>query len=226
MVSALTYQEGQFHLAKELDEFKHELDGDGFGTSIAPSCSGRCLPLSTGISTPRLGGPHGQAGGSGQATGRLRIGGFRNQTCTGLPEGARRHVRSITSLWTPARTARRIFSVVPATGRRSARPAEPLALGNFVYWMVWWSQHRPSDAGSGRSPRVGERQADRVQRRRSRRSGSAVSRAIRWSKRPCTCLSALSHVASTAFAGHAGTPSRPWPFALCSWNPGVGVRFV
>ena len=31
MVSALTYQEGQFHLAKELDEFKHELDGDGFG---------------------------------------------------------------------------------------------------------------------------------------------------------------------------------------------------
>jgi hypothetical protein len=31
MVSALTYREGQFHLAKELDEFKHELDGDGFG---------------------------------------------------------------------------------------------------------------------------------------------------------------------------------------------------
>ena len=31
MVSALTYQEGQFHLARKLDEFKDELDGKGFG---------------------------------------------------------------------------------------------------------------------------------------------------------------------------------------------------
>ncbi len=31
MVSALTYQEGQFHLARKLDEFKDELDGRGFG---------------------------------------------------------------------------------------------------------------------------------------------------------------------------------------------------
>ena len=31
MVSALTYQEGQFHLARKLDEFKDELDGQGFG---------------------------------------------------------------------------------------------------------------------------------------------------------------------------------------------------
>ena len=31
MVSALTYEEGQFHLAKKLDEFEEELDGSGFG---------------------------------------------------------------------------------------------------------------------------------------------------------------------------------------------------
>ena len=31
MVSALTYQEGQFHLARKLDEFKDELDSKGFG---------------------------------------------------------------------------------------------------------------------------------------------------------------------------------------------------
>ena len=31
MVSALTYREGQFHLAKKLDEFKDELDAEGFG---------------------------------------------------------------------------------------------------------------------------------------------------------------------------------------------------
>ena len=31
MVSALTYEEGQFHLAKKLDEFEDELDGSGFG---------------------------------------------------------------------------------------------------------------------------------------------------------------------------------------------------
>ena len=31
MVSALTYREGQFHLAKKLDEFKDELSGKGFG---------------------------------------------------------------------------------------------------------------------------------------------------------------------------------------------------
>ena len=31
MVSALTYREGQFHLAKKLDEFKDELEGIGFG---------------------------------------------------------------------------------------------------------------------------------------------------------------------------------------------------
>lgn len=31
MISALTYQEGQFHLARKLDEFKDELDGKGFG---------------------------------------------------------------------------------------------------------------------------------------------------------------------------------------------------
>ena len=31
MISALTYQEGQFHLAKELDEFKDKLEGEGFG---------------------------------------------------------------------------------------------------------------------------------------------------------------------------------------------------
>ena len=31
MVSALTYQEGQFHLARKLDEFKDELSGKGFG---------------------------------------------------------------------------------------------------------------------------------------------------------------------------------------------------
>ena len=31
MVSALTYQEGQFHLAKKLDEFRDELDSMGFG---------------------------------------------------------------------------------------------------------------------------------------------------------------------------------------------------
>ena len=31
MVSALTYREGQFHLAKELDKFKDELEGMGFG---------------------------------------------------------------------------------------------------------------------------------------------------------------------------------------------------
>ena len=32
MISALTYQEGQFHLAKELDEFKDKLEGEGFGS--------------------------------------------------------------------------------------------------------------------------------------------------------------------------------------------------
>ena len=31
MVSALTYREGQFHLARKLDELKDELDGEGFG---------------------------------------------------------------------------------------------------------------------------------------------------------------------------------------------------
>jgi len=31
MVSALTYQEGQFHLAEKLDYFKEELDGKGYG---------------------------------------------------------------------------------------------------------------------------------------------------------------------------------------------------
>ena len=31
MVSALTYQEGEFHLAEKLDEFKDELAGQGFG---------------------------------------------------------------------------------------------------------------------------------------------------------------------------------------------------
>ena len=31
MVSALTYEEGQFHLAEKLDEFEDELDGSGFG---------------------------------------------------------------------------------------------------------------------------------------------------------------------------------------------------
>ena len=31
MVSALTYREGQFHLARKLDEFKDELEGMGFG---------------------------------------------------------------------------------------------------------------------------------------------------------------------------------------------------
>ena len=31
MVSALTYKEGEFHLAKKLDELKEELDGKGFG---------------------------------------------------------------------------------------------------------------------------------------------------------------------------------------------------
>ena len=31
MISALTYKEGQFHLAKKLDELKEELDGEGFG---------------------------------------------------------------------------------------------------------------------------------------------------------------------------------------------------
>ena len=31
MVSALTYQEGQFHLAEKLDQFKEELDAKGFG---------------------------------------------------------------------------------------------------------------------------------------------------------------------------------------------------
>ena len=31
MVSALTYREGQFHLARKLDEFKDELEGIGFG---------------------------------------------------------------------------------------------------------------------------------------------------------------------------------------------------
>ena len=31
MVSALTYREGEFHLAKKLDEFKEELDASGFG---------------------------------------------------------------------------------------------------------------------------------------------------------------------------------------------------
>ena len=31
MVSALTYREGEFHLAKELDQFKDELEGMGFG---------------------------------------------------------------------------------------------------------------------------------------------------------------------------------------------------
>ena len=55
MVSALTYREGQFHLAKKLDEFKTSSPERGLGISIASSFSGRFWLPSTGISTRRTG---------------------------------------------------------------------------------------------------------------------------------------------------------------------------
>ena len=55
MVSALTYQRGQFHLAQKLDEFKAELEKKGFGISIASSFSEPCWQPSTATSTRRIG---------------------------------------------------------------------------------------------------------------------------------------------------------------------------
>ena len=103
MISALTYKEGQFHLAKKLDELKEELDGEGFGKSRSrPPSQGRACSPRPGYLRQGLGGSHGQAGGPGQASGSLRHGDIWNQRCTRLSEGTRRYVRSIAALWTPA----------------------------------------------------------------------------------------------------------------------------
>ena len=56
MVSALTYQEGEFHLAGMLSEFKVELKKRGFGNLGSRSFfSDRCSRLSSGTSTRRTG---------------------------------------------------------------------------------------------------------------------------------------------------------------------------
>ena len=55
MVSALTYREGEFHLAKKLDEFKDELAGGGLAISTVCFFSGPCLPLWAATSTRRIG---------------------------------------------------------------------------------------------------------------------------------------------------------------------------
>ena len=55
LVSALTYDEGEFDLARMLNEFKAELHTKGFGIWIASCYSGRCSRRSTATSTPRIG---------------------------------------------------------------------------------------------------------------------------------------------------------------------------
>jgi len=63
-----------------------------------------------------------------------------------IPQEFGGHVRSIAALWAPARAARRILSPVPEAGCSSDRFAEPLVLGDVIYRLVRWSQHRTSHA--------------------------------------------------------------------------------
>ena len=111
MVSALTYREGEFHLAARLDEFKEELARKGFGNLDRVLLLRAVLAaLGRDIYAKDWGGPDGQAGDPVEASGKLRRRGGGNQPRTDISQGSGRYDRSIAALWAPARVARRVFS--------------------------------------------------------------------------------------------------------------------
>ena len=107
MVSALTYREGEFHLAEKLDEFKDELAKKGFGNLDRVLLLRAVLAaLGRDIYAKDWADPHGQAGGPVKASRKLRCSSGRNQRCSGVSQGPRCYVRSIAALRAPACAAR------------------------------------------------------------------------------------------------------------------------
>ena len=88
MVSALTYREGEFHLANKLDEFKEELAWKGFGNLDRVLLLRSVLAaLGRDIYAKGLGGPDGQVRGPGKAPGCFRSGEDRDQSWARILEG-------------------------------------------------------------------------------------------------------------------------------------------
>ena len=116
MVSALTYQKGQFHLAQKLDEFQAELNKRRFGNLD------RRFSSQSGIGSPGsrhicqgLGETHGRAGGPREASRRIRVCGGWYSVCAGVPEPSWRDVRPVATLRTPTGDARGVLSAMSTT---------------------------------------------------------------------------------------------------------------
>ena len=225
MVSALTYREGQFHLARKLDEFKDELEELEFGNLdrvlllravlaaldrdiYAKDWADLMVKKEVRARLPEV--FESAAGGIVDALEFLEDLGVTSDRL--LPYGLQLVLLG------------EFFRLCPRPADEVVRAAEPLVLGDVIYRLVRRSQHRTSYTRIERDPQPCQGHGNRIQRRRSRRTGSAVSRALRWSKRPRTCLSALPGIASASFASRCGE-SRSWSTARNSWDQGGGLRF-
>ena len=154
MVSALTYREGQFHLAEKLDEFKYALARRGFSNldrvlllravlaaldrdiyakdwadlMVKPEVRSR-LPESFDVAAHGINGALVFLKDLGVTSDRL------------LPYGLQLVLLG------------EFFPAVPTADRRSRRYAEPLVLGDVIHRLVWRSQHRTGYSRVARDPR-------------------------------------------------------------------------
>ena len=201
LVSALTYQEGEFHLTSMLNEFKAELKKKGFGNldrvfllrsvlaaleldiyakdwadlMVKPEVRER-LPEGFDAATQGIKFALKMLQGIGVTSDRLLPYGLQLVLLGEFP------------------------SHLPAAGSRNRRAAEALVLGDVVHGLVRRRQYRAGQARPGGNPepcKGGERD---VQRGRSGHAGAAVSRPFRRAKRPRTRIPAVPGVPSSSIA--------------------------
>ena len=203
LVSALTYQEGQFHLASMLDEFKAELKKKGFGgldrvfllrsvlaaleldiyakdwadLMVKPAVRGR---LPEGFEAARE--------GIGRALDMLRGLGVTSDRL--LPYGLQLVLLG------------EFHRICPRADGGDGRAAQALVLGDIVHWLVrrcqYGAQAKRASGGDPRTLQGGEAQTFDVVD--PGHAGAAVSRSLRYSKRTRAGIPAVPCVSSSLLA--------------------------
>ena len=201
LVSALTYQEGEFHLASMLSKFKAELKKKGFGNL------NRVFLLRSVLAALELDiYAKDWADLMVKSEVRKRLPeGFRrrharHQIRAEDAPGSRRHFRPPAALWSATGAARRVPSHLPAAGSRNHRAAEALVLGDVVHGLVRWRQYHAGQARPGGNPEPCKGEERDVQSGRSGHAGAAFSRLFRRAKRPRTRIPAVPGVPSSSIA--------------------------
>ena len=180
MVSALTYQRGQFHLAQKLDEFKAELEKKGFGNLDRVFLLRAVLAaLDRDIYAKDW------ADLMVKPEVRERLPNAFESAAGGI----RRALKFLDCL---AVTSDRLlpyglqlvflgefFRRCPQPTGQRCRVTEPLVLGNVIHRLVRWGKHGTGQPRTKRDPRPCSGDRNQVQCHQSRSIGSALSRPLR-----------------------------------------------